>query len=348
MSAVNETFSNESVRAASGGSEPLLSVRDISVEFWRKSTGWTRVVDGVSFDVPAGARVGVVGESGSGKTLTGLSVLGLIPRPNGRLASGSIIFDGRDLAALNRNEISRVRGNDIAMVFQEPMRSLNPVMTIGDQIAESLRRHRKWDKKRALARAVELLDRVEIPAARQRATEYPHHLSGGMRQRAMIALALACDPKLLIADEPTTALDVTVQAQIIELFRQLSEELGMAVVFITHDLGVVAELCEDVVVMYSGQIVETGSVRGVFEQPHHPYTAGLMSALPNMNSDERALSYIPGSPPDPMALPPGCRFQPRCEFAKDVCGTVPAFLELGGGLKSRCHLTSELVMKGTS
>lgn len=349
MSSADATMSKES--SSLGLESPdgnILSVRDISVEFWRKSTGWTRVVDKVSFDVPAGARVGLVGESGSGKTMTGLSILGLIPRPNGRLASGSIVFGGVDLTKSSPGELSAIRGNEIAMVFQEPMRSLNPVMTVGDQIAESLRRHRGWSKKKSLERAVGLLDRVEIPAARQRSQEYPHHLSGGMRQRAMIALALACEPKLLIADEPTTALDVTVQAQIIELFHELSVEMGMAVVFITHDLGVVAELCDDLLVMYSGEIVETGSVRGVFENPSHPYTAGLMAALPDMKSEGRGLSFIPGRPPDPMALPPGCRFQPRCGFALDVCDTVPEFRHLHGNQGSRCHLTGEIVLKGVN
>jgi oligopeptide/dipeptide ABC transporter ATP-binding protein len=326
--------------------EALLSVRNVAIEFWRGSSGWTRVVDGVSFDVPHGARVGIVGESGSGKTMTGLSILGLIPRPHGRLAEGSIFLEGRDLAQLSRSEISDVRGNEIAMVFQEPMRSLNPVMTIGDQIAESVRRHRKWDRKKALAHAVELLDRVEIPAAKQRATEYPHHLSGGMRQRAMIALALACDPKLLIADEPTTALDVTVQAQIIQLFHDLSADSGMALLFITHDLGVVAELCEDLVVMYSGQIVETGSVAGTFRRPVHPYTSGLMSALPDFDSDDRALSYIRGNPPDPMFLPPGCRFQPRCDFATEICAVQEPPVFETAGRTSRCHHSNTLDLRG--
>jgi len=315
------------------------------VEFWKGST-WLRVVDRVSFVVPAGGRVGIVGESGSGKTMTGLAVLGLIPGPAGRLAEGAIEFDGQDLAKLPSAGMRQIRGNDIAMVFQEPMRSLNPMMSIGDQIAEGVRCHWGWSKKKAIRRAIELLDRVEIPAAAQRAREYPHHLSGGMRQRAMIALALACDPKLLIADEPTTALDVTVQAQIIELFRELTDERDMALLFITHDLGVVSELCNDLVVMYSGQVVETGDVAEVFDRPTHPYTEGLLQSLPKLDASDRELGFIPGNPPDPAALPPGCRFQPRCAHAIADCETShPELLTIGDG-QSRCLRSSELILQG--
>ena len=323
----------------------LLSVEGASVEFWTGSS-WLRVVDQVSFVVPAGGRVGIVGESGSGKTMTGLAVLGLIPGPAGRLAEGSIKFDGRDLAQLPPAEMRQIRGNDIAMVFQEPMRSLNPMMSIGDQIAEGMRRHWGWSKKKATKRAIELLDRVEIPAAAQRAREYPHHLSGGMRQRAMIALALSCDPKLLIADEPTTALDVTVQAQIIELFRELSDERDMALLFITHDLGVVSELCSDLVVMYSGQVVETGDVDRVFDRPTHPYTEGLLQSLPKLGAGDRELGFIPGNPPDPAALPPGCRFQPRCPHALPICETSRPELLTIGDRQSRCLLNSDLSLQG--
>ena len=326
--------------------EPLLSVRDVSVEFWRRRTGWIRVVDKVSFDVPRGGRVGIVGESGSGKTMTGLSLLGLIPPPAGRLAEGSIRLEGRELAGLADRELREVRGEDIAMVFQEPMRSLNPVITIGDQIAESVRRHWGWSRKRGRERAIELLDRVEIPAAAQRSREYPHHLSGGMRQRAMIALALACDPKLLIADEPTTALDVTVQAQIIELFRELSDERGMALLFITHDLGVVAELCQDLVVMYAGQVVERGEVRATFDRPTHPYTEGLLRSLPRANAEGKDLPYIRGNPPEPAALPSGCRFHPRCDHAVEMCARVePPMMRLVGR-ESRCHFAHTLHLEG--
>lgn len=344
---MSSTISSGATRTRSSGStDQLLLVEDISVEFWRRGAGWTRVVDKVSFEVPRGGRVGIVGESGSGKTMTGLSLLGLIPSPAGRLAEGSIRLEGRELAGLADRELRDVRGEDIAMVFQEPMRSLNPVITIGDQIAESIRRHWGWSRKRSRERAIELLDRVEIPAAAQRSREYPHHLSGGMRQRAMIALALACDPKLLIADEPTTALDVTVQAQIIELFRELSDERGMALLFITHDLGVVAELCQDLVVMYAGQVVERGEVRATFERPTHPYTEGLLRSLPRLNATDKDLPYIRGNPPDPGALPPACRFQPRCDHAVELCGRVePPMLSLVGR-ESRCHFADTLQLEG--
>ena len=332
--------------APAGAHQPLLSVRDISVEFWHRGRGWVRVVDQVTFDVPAGGRVGIVGESGSGKTMTGLSVLGLIPKPAGRLAEGSILLGEKELVGLSSTDLRDVRGEEIAMVFQEPMRSLNPVMTIGDQIAESVRHHWGWSRKRGLARAVELLDRVEIPAAERRSREYPHNFSGGMRQRAMIALALACDPQLLIADEPTTALDVTVQAQIVELFRQLSEERGMALLFVSHDLGVVSELCEDLVVMYAGRVVETGSTQGVFRRPTHPYTEGLLRSLPRLDASDRSLPYIRGNPPDPTVLPPGCRFSPRCEYAVSACTAEEPSLLLVASGRSRCHFAGNLELEG--
>jgi peptide/nickel transport system ATP-binding protein len=319
--------------------EPLLSVRNLVTEF-RTDEGALRAVDDVSFDIPAGGTLGVVGESGCGKSVTSLSILRLIQAP-GRVASGEILFEGRDLLKVSEEEMRKVRGARIAMIFQEPMSSLNPVYTVGDQIIESVVLHQKRSRRDAWARAVELLTLVGIPSPAERAHAYPHQLSGGMRQRVMIAMALACEPRLLIADEPTTALDVTIQAQILELLSELRARLGMAVMLITHDLGLVAEFAEEVVVMYAGRVVERGSVRALFQGPLHPYARGLLRSVPSYGDNSRAhrLPTIPGVVPDLRHLPSGCRFRDRCERAFDRCAAEePALRDRGGGRLARCHL----------
>jgi oligopeptide/dipeptide ABC transporter ATP-binding protein len=298
--------------------EPLLRVRDLCTEF-RTEDGVFAAVDGVDFELAAGEVLGIVGESGSGKSVTALSILGLIPSPPGRIARGEIVFEGVDLLGLREREMRAIRGADISMIFQEPMTSLNPVFTIGEQIIETIRHHESVSKRAASTRAVELLDLVGIPSPRARLSEYPHHLSGGMRQRVMIAIALSCRPKLLLADEPTTALDVTIQAQILELLRGLQAELGMAVILITHDLGVVAEFAQRAIVMYAGKVVEHASVEDLFDRPMHPYTEGLLASLPVLDEDRDRLQAIPGVVPSPFELPPGCRFGPRCLHARDAC-----------------------------
>ena len=299
---------------------PLLEVRDLVVSF-RTDAGEVRAVDGVSFDVPRGRTVGLVGESGSGKSVTALSVLGLLPRPAGRIASGSIRFDGRELAHAEENTLRQVRGQGIGMIFQEPMTALNPVFTVGDQIMEAVRAHRRVSRADARARAIELLGRVGIPAARERVDAYPHELSGGMRQRVMIAIALAAEPKLLIADEPTTALDVTIQAQILDLLADLQRDLGMSILLITHDLGVVYEHTEQVLVMYAGKVSERCSTQALFRHPLHPYTRGLLASVPSYaeNLGKARLPMIPGLVPDLRHLPSGCRFQDRCARAQGDC-----------------------------
>lgn len=296
---------------------PLLEIRDLRVEFSNRGRRVT-AVDGVSFHVDAGETVALVGESGCGKSVTARSILRLI-RPPGRVAGGCILFEGKDLLSLSELEIRRIRGNAISLIFQEPMTSLNPVYTVGQQIIEVLRTHRGITGRRALAEAIELLRKVQIADPERRVHEYPHQLSGGMRQRVMIAMALACRPRLLIADEPTTALDVTVQAQILTLMRQLQEEFGMAILLITHDLGIVAEHARRVVVMYAGKVVEQGTVEQVFRRPAHPYTEGLLKAVPRLGRGKRRLQAIPGSVPDPADMPRGCRFHPRCSLADARC-----------------------------
>jgi oligopeptide/dipeptide ABC transporter ATP-binding protein len=298
---------------------PLLSIRNLVVEF-TTMTGAVRAVDGVSLDVYPTETLGLVGESGCGKTVTGLSILRLIPEPPGRIAAGSIEFEGRDLLTLPEAEMRDVRGGDIAMIFQEPMTALNPVFTIGDQIIDVLRRHRRLSRPEARAAALELLVKVGIPAPQKRIDEYPHQLSGGMRQRAMIAMALSCGPKLLVADEPTTALDVTTQAQVLEQINRLQAEFRMAMILVTHDLGVVAETCRRAAVMYCGVIVEVAPVAELFSRPRHPYTVGLLGSVPRLQlfrSPE--LPVIPGRVPDLAHLVPGCRFADRCSRADDQC-----------------------------
>jgi oligopeptide/dipeptide ABC transporter ATP-binding protein len=324
----------------------ILEVEDLAVEFLTDH-GWVRVVDGVSFSLSPGETLGLVGESGSGKTVTSLSVMQLIPRPPGRIAGGRIRFDGRDLAGLPEAALEDLRGNDIAMVFQESMTSLNPAFTIGDQIGEAVRRHRGVSRKAARERAVEVLDLVQIPHPRERLGAYPHEFSGGMRQRAAIAMALACEPKLLIADEPTTALDVTIQAQILDLLRSLQDRFGMAILFVTHNLGVVADICDRVAVMYAGRIVEHAGVFDLFERPRHPYTEGLLQSMPQLGERGKRLAAIPGTPPMPWEMPEGCRFHPRCPYAEPACTEENVtLLELEDARQSRCRRVHELTLAG--
>ena len=298
---------------------PALRVQDLAIEFDTED-GLVRAVDGVSFEVAADETLGLVGESGCGKTVTGLSILKLVPMPPGRIASGRIEYRGRDLVPLPKRAMEDVRGRDIAMIFQEPMTALNPVFTIGSQMADVLRRHRGLSRRDAREAAVGLLAKVNIPAAETRLDDYPHQLSGGMRQRVMIAMALSCSPGLLVADEPTTALDVTTQAQVLDEIRRLQADMRMAVILITHDLGVVAETCRRALVMYCGSIVETGTTERLFRQPQHPYTAGLLASIPRIRRERLAeLPVIPGRVPDLLHLPPGCRFADRCPRVQPRC-----------------------------
>jgi oligopeptide/dipeptide ABC transporter ATP-binding protein len=323
-------------------SEAILRVEDLHTHF-TTDDGVVRAVDGVSFEVHAGETLALVGESGSGKSVTALSILRLLPDPPGRIVGGRVLFHGRDLLALPPAGMRRVRGKEISMVFQEPMTSLNPVFTCGQQIVEALVLHERMTGREARARTVELLRQVGIPGPEQRAEEYPHQLSGGMRQRVMIAMALACRPALLIADEPTTALDVTVQAQILELLRRLQHELGMAVLLITHDFGVVAETADRVAVLYAGQVVESCDVASAFRRTRHPYTAGLLASLPRLGSRDRELRVIPGQVPDATRLPAACRFHPRCPVALECCRTQDPPLEmLDGDHRSRCWRAREI------
>jgi len=306
--------------------EPLLSVEDLRVEFWT-SRGTVYAVNGISFDVKAGETLGIVGESGCGKSVTSLALLGILSRA-GRVTSGSALFEGRDLLALDDDELRKIRGREIAMIFQDPMSSLNPVLTVGRQIREALETHFDMERRPADRRAAELLEQVGIPSARQRLGDYPHQFSGGMRQRAMIAMALACEPKLLIADEPTTALDVTIQAQILDLLRELVAERDTSLILITHDLGVVAGLCERVHVMYAGTFVETGSAAQVFASPQHPYTFGLLQSVPRLDTGRRqALQPIAGSPRNMLSPPDSCPFAPRCPNRIQVCTQELPLLE---------------------
>jgi peptide/nickel transport system ATP-binding protein len=313
----------------------LLSVEDLRVAFTGQDRRRTRAVDGVSFEIRRGQTLGIVGESGCGKSVTSLAIMGLLPKGAAEV-SGAVRFEGRDLLKEPDRVMRDLRGNRLAMIFQEPMTSLNPSYTIGDQIAEAVMRHRKLSRRDAEARAVEMLRRVRIPVPEVRLHDYPHRLSGGMRQRAMIAMALACDPDLLIADEPTTALDVTIQAQILDLMRRLRRESGAAIVLITHDLGVVAEICDEVVVMYAGQVVERASVDALFRFPQHPYTVGLLGALPRLDRRRPRLAAIEGAVPNMTAPPQGCRFQARCPFQIPKCAEMPPLGSIGAGHLSRC------------
>ena len=325
--------------------EPLLVVEDLKTVFVT-SQGEGRAVDGVSFQLQAGETMGLVGESGCGKTVTALSLLRLVPDPPGKIVGGAIHFNGVNLLALTEEEMRAVRGNDISMVFQEPMTSLNPVFTIGDQITEAIILHQALSKREARIQAIEMLQCVGIPDPDKRVDEYPHQLSGGMRQRAMIAMALTCRPKLLIADEPTTALDVTIQAQILDLMRTLQADLGMAILLITHDLGVVADIADRVAVMYAGKIIEDASAESLFADPKHPYTQGLLRSVPRIDKDatgqRERLQEIPGLIPSIFAIPPGCAFAPRCPHVMERCRKDEPPLEaVGSETRAACWLHQE-------
>jgi oligopeptide/dipeptide ABC transporter ATP-binding protein len=315
------------------GFRDLLVVDELRTHF-RTMDGVVKAVDGVSFDIPQGASVGIVGESGCGKSVTSLSIMRLIERP-GWIAGGHIVFRGRDLAGISEEAMRRIRGDDISMVFQEPMTSLNPVFTVGSQVAEVIRVHRKVSGKEAMTRAVELLNMVGIPNAERRVKEYPHNFSGGQRQRVMIAMALANDPDLLILDEPTTALDVTIQAQILELVKDLQKRVNTAVMLITHDLGVVAEMSERVIVMYAGRIVEDGDVLSVLKDPLHPYTKGLLASIPSLGHKGQRLNVIAGAVPNPLRMPAGCKFAPRCPYVMDRCKVEEPSLDHVAGKSER-------------
>ena len=331
------------------GTSPLLAVTGLTVEF-AQASGWQAVVEDVSFDIGAGEVVAIVGESGSGKSVSSLAVMRLLPERASRVRADRIEFDGRDLLALGEDEMRSVRGGDIAMIFQEPMTSLNPAFTVGNQIAEAVRIHQKVSRKEAKARAVEMLEHVGIPDPHRRVKSYPHEFSGGMRQRAMIAMALSCGPKLLIADEPTTALDVTIQAQILELLKRLRAEFGMAVIFVTHDLGVVADIADRVVVMYAGQVVERGTVNDIYAHPAHPYSDGLLGAMPQVAPLGRPLTVIPGVVPKPGEITVGCRFAARCDYVEDACRVEAIALTpapTGHTGETRCRRSGSIVLTGT-
>jgi oligopeptide/dipeptide ABC transporter ATP-binding protein len=321
----------------------LLEVRNLQTQF-QTSAGVVRAVDGVSYDIEEGETVALVGESGCGKSVSALSIMRLVAEPAGRIVAGEIRFKGRDLLKLSEEEMREVRGRDIAMVFQEPMTSLNPVLTIGRQLTEGLEIHLGMDKPAASARAVELLAMVGIPDPARRLSQYPHQFSGGMRQRMMVAMALACNPALILADEPTTALDVTIQAQILELLRDLSRRLGVAMLIITHNLGVVARYADRVNVMYAGRVIESGSAAEIYADPRHPYTLGLLRSVPRLDEPMRAqLDPIEGQPPDLTRLPPGCAFAPRCAFRVDRCVEVPPLEQSGApGHRAACWESQRL------
>lgn len=320
----------------------LLQVKDLRAYFHTED-GIVKAVDGVTFDVYSGETLGIVGESGCGKSVTSLSVMRLLDE-KGEIAGGKIIFEGRDVMAIPESQMMKIRGNDMAMIFQEPMTALNPVFTVGFQIMEAILLHQDVNKEQARTMAIDMLRKVGIPEPEKRVDEYPHELSGGMRQRAMIAMALSCNPKLLFADEPTTALDVTIQAQILELMKSLQEQYGMALVMITHDLGVIAEMAQRVVVMYAGKVVEYAEVLTLFKKPRHPYTWGLMNAIPKLDEDKEVLYNIPGVVPDPLDFPDGCRFNTRCPLATDKCRKEePPLVEVEENHTSACWYVDKLV-----
>lgn len=326
------------------GNEPILQINDLRVSF-KSRDKFIPAVDGISFELKEGEILGIVGESGSGKSVTSLSVMGLIPSPPGKIEKGTIQFDHKDLTKISEREWRKIRGNQISMIFQEPMTSLNPLFTIGNQLMEEIRIHTPLSKAKAEEKCIELLKLVGIPRAEGILREYPHQLSGGMRQRIMIAMAMACSPKVLIADEPTTALDVTIQAQILALMKELNQNTNTSIIFITHDLGVVAEICERVIVMYCGQIVEEGDVRTILKEPQHPYTKGLLKSVPNLREKKERLYSIPGSVPTPGTIQSGCRFAPRCSEAFEKCfEKAPELIKLeksGHAVRCLLHTSNE-------
>ncbi|OLN33701.1 ABC transporter ATP-binding protein [Desulfosporosinus metallidurans] len=324
------------------GQELLLQVKDLRTHFYTEA-GVVKAVDGVDLEINKGETLGVVGESGSGKSITAMSIMRLIPVPPGKIVSGEVMFSGKDLIKATESEMMKIRGNEIAMIFQDPMTSLNPVLTVGEQIMEAIILHQKTGRSEAKKRAVEMLKKVGIPEAESRVNNYPHQFSGGMRQRVMIAMALSCNPKLLIADEPTTALDVTIQAQILDLMNNLKKDFGTAIMLITHDLGVVAELCQKVLVMYAGNTVEYTNAEALFAAPKHPYTWGLLGSLPKLDeSEKQRLEPIEGQPPDLRRLPQGCNFAPRCKHKKPICEQQkPTLQEIEQGHFVSCFLYGE-------
>jgi len=327
---------------ANKNKEKLVDVKNLKTYFYTEE-GVVKAVDGIDFEIYPGETLGIVGESGCGKSVTSLSIMGLVESPPGKIAEGEILFEGIDLTKLSQAEMRKIRGNEISMIFQEPMTSLNPVYTIGDQISEAIIIHKGLSKKEAMKESVEMLKKVGIPLPEQRINEYPHQLSGGMRQRVMIAMALSCDPKLLIADEPTTALDVTIQAQILELMNSLKASYGMSIMMITHDLGVIAEISDRVAVMYAGKIVEYTDVNTLFADPKHPYTWGLMNSIPKLDRDVNRLQAIPGIVPNPLNFPDGCKFNTRCPLAEGKCFTdEPKIVDAAEGHKVRCWRYKDL------
>ncbi|MFH5773759.1 ABC transporter ATP-binding protein [Paracoccus sp. NGMCC 1.201697] len=333
-------------------SDTILSVRGLRTEF-KGDRGHVRVLDDVSFDVGRGKIVGLVGESGSGKSMTALSLMGLVPKPQGHVSASSILLDGTDISKLDAAGMRRIRGRDIAMVFQEPMTSLNPVRRVWEQVGEPLAIHKGLGRRAIRARVLEMFELVGIPEPKTRLDAYPHELSGGLRQRAMIAMGLICEPKLLIADEPTTALDVTTQAQILRLMRDLRDRVGTSIIMITHDLGIIAEMCDEVNVMYAGQMVEQADVFDLFERPSHPYTRGLLASIPRATEPRtaRRMPSIPGMVPNLAKLPPGCRFSPRCGDVMPICQRAPDLVGIGSGHAARCWLHARqdaLPQEGTS
>ncbi|MCQ4080168.1 ABC transporter ATP-binding protein [Streptomyces sp. RB6PN25] len=325
----------------------LLDVRDLHVAF-RTREGVAKAVNGVSYSVNAGETLAVLGESGSGKSVTAQAITGILDTPPGFISKGEILFKGTDLLRMSGGERRKVRGAQMAMIFQDALSALNPVLNVGDQLGEMFVVHRGMSHKDARAKAVELMDRVRIPAARERVGQYPHQFSGGMRQRIMIAMAIALEPELIIADEPTTALDVTVQAQVMELLAELRRELGMGLILITHDLGVVADVADKIAVMYAGRIVETAPVHEIYRSPAHPYTKGLLESIPRLDQKGRQLYAIKGLPPSLLRIPPGCAFHPRCPLARQVCRTdEPPLYEVGPGRRSACHFWKECLVERT-
>ncbi|MFI5802440.1 ABC transporter ATP-binding protein [Streptomyces sp. NPDC051561] len=319
----------------------LLEVRDLHVEF-KTRDGIVKAVNGVDYSVDEGETLAVLGESGSGKSVTAQAVMGILDMPPGRIPQGEILFEGEDLLTIKEDRRRKIRGARMAMIFQDALSSLNPVLSVGEQLGEMYVVHRGMSKKDARAKAVELMDRVRIPAAKERVGQYPHQFSGGMRQRIMIAMALALEPKLIIADEPTTALDVTVQAQVMDLLAELQRELNMGLILITHDLGVVADVADKIAVMYAGRIVETAPVHEIYKNPAHPYTQGLLESIPRLDQKGQELYAIKGLPPNLLRIPPGCAFNPRCPMAQDICRTdVPPLFDVAEGRRSACHFWKE-------